>query len=165
VVQDYARGLYYPAASHHQRLTHDGLEASAALAVWKQRVRELWPGVQLRRLSEPPRELPRAGVLTLRVAAQLNGLKAPDVRVEFVAQRVLPHAHSELPALSSFRKQADEVWLAVLRATGETDADGAMVYELQATPPTSGQFAFEIRIRPEHELLAHPFELGLLKRL
>jgi hypothetical protein len=52
-----------------------------------------------------------------------------------------------------------------LRATGETDADGAMVYELQASPPSSGQFAFEIRIRPVHELLAHPFELGLLKRL
>ena len=165
VVQDYARGLYYPAASHHQRLTHDGLAAASALAAWKQRVRELWPGVQLRRLSDAPRELPRAGVLNLRIAAALNGLKAPDVRVEFVAQRVLPHSHSELPALSSFRKQPDDVWQAVLRATGETDADGAMVYELQASPPASGQFAYEIRIRPTHELLAHPFELGLLKRL
>jgi hypothetical protein len=121
--------------------------------------------VQLRRLTDAPRELPRAGVLNLRIAATLNGLKAPDVRIEFVAQRVLPHSRSELPALSSFRKQPDEVWQAALRATGETDTDGAMVYELQAPPPTSGQFAFEIRIRPTHELLAHPFELGLLKRL
>ncbi|HEY2417857.1 MAG TPA: alpha-glucan family phosphorylase, partial [Steroidobacteraceae bacterium] len=165
VVQDYARGLYYPAASHYQRLTHDGLAAAAALAAWKQRVREAWPGVRLRRLSEAPRELPRAGVLNLRIAAALNGLKAPDVRIEFVAQRVLPQARSELPALSSFRKTPDDLWQAALRATGETDADGAMVYELQASPPTCGQFAFEIRIRPAHELLAHPFELGLLKRL
>jgi starch phosphorylase len=42
---------------------------------------------------------------------------------------------------------------------------GSAVYELQATPPNCGQFAFEIRIYPWHEMLAHPFELGLLKSL
>ncbi|HEY6451917.1 MAG TPA: alpha-glucan family phosphorylase, partial [Steroidobacteraceae bacterium] len=164
VVQDYARGLYYPAASHHLRLTQDP-EAARALAAWKQRVRDLWPGVHLRRLSEPPRELPKASMLSLRIAASLNGLGAADVRVEFLAQRVLPQSRCELPALSSFRQDSDEVWRAALRATGEIDSDGATVYELQASPPTSGQFAFEIRICPAHELLAHPLELGLLKRL
>jgi glycogen phosphorylase len=165
VVQDYARGLYYPAASHHQRLTQHGLAAASALAAWKQRVRELWAGVHLRRLSEPPQELPRAGVLNLRIAAALNGLTPQDVHVEFVAQRVLPQSRSELPALSSFRGQPDDAWRAMLRASGEIDSDGSTVYELRASPPTSGQFAFEIRIYPAHELLAHPLELGLLKRL
>jgi hypothetical protein len=66
VVQDYARGLYYPAASHHQRLTQHGMDAAAAFAAWKRRVRERWAGVHLRRLSEAPRELPRAGVLSLQ---------------------------------------------------------------------------------------------------
>jgi starch phosphorylase len=165
VVQDYARGLYYPAASHHQRLTQHGLEATAAFAAWKQRVRELWTGVHLRRLSEPPRELPRAGILNLRIAAALNGLAPQDVRVEFLAQRLLPQSRSELPALSSFRGQSGDAWRATLRASGEIDSDGSTVYELQAAPPTSGQYAFEIRIYPAHEQLAHPLELGLLKRL
>jgi hypothetical protein len=87
------------------------------------------------------------------------------VHVEFVAQRVLPQSRSELAALSSFRGQPDDAWRAALRASGEIDSDGSTVYVLQASPPTSGQFAFEIRIYPAHELLAHPLELGLLKRL
>ncbi|MGA2564211.1 MAG: alpha-glucan family phosphorylase [Steroidobacteraceae bacterium] len=165
VVQDYARGLYHPAAAQYRRMHEGGLAAISAFAEWKRRVRELWPGVQLRRISDAPRELPRAGVLNLRIAATLNGLAAQDVCVEFVALRVLPRYRTESPALSSFRGESDDVWRCALSTTGETDAEGATVYALQATPPTSGQFAFELRIYPNHALLAHPLELGLLKRL
>ena len=101
----------------------------------------------------------------MRVAALLNGLAPTDVKVEFVAKRVLPHSRCESPALSSFRGEADDSWRTAMRASGEIDADGAMFYELQASPPSSGQFEFEIRVYPAHELLAHPLELGLLKRL
>ena len=165
VVQDYARGVYYPAASHHRRLMQNGQDEVAALVDWKQRVRERWPGVHLRQLSEPPRELPRAGTLSLRIAASLNGLTPKDVNVEFKARRVLPESHSEPPALSSFRGAPDDAWRAALLPTGEIDSDGSTVYELKVAPPTSGQFAFEIRVHPVHELLSHPLELGLLKRL
>jgi hypothetical protein len=143
----------------------NGPDEAAALVDWKQRVRERWPGVHLRQLSEPPRELPRAGALNLRIAASLNGLTPRDVNLEFTARRVLPQSHSEPPALSSFRNGPDDAWRAPLRPTGEIDSDGSTVYELKAPPPTSGQFAFEIRINPVHELLSHPLELGLLKRL
>ena len=95
VVQDYARGIYYPAASQHRRLMQNGQEEVAALVDWKQRVRERWAGVHLRLLSEPPRELPRAGSLNLRIAASLNGLTPRDVNVEFTARRVLPLSRSE----------------------------------------------------------------------
>jgi glycogen phosphorylase len=165
VVQDYARGVYYPAASQHRRLMQNGQQEVAALVDWKQRVRECWAGVHLRQLSEPPRELPRAGALNLRIAASLNGLAPKDVNVEFAARRVLPQSHSEPPALSSFRHGPDDTWRAPLRPTGEIDSDGSTVYELKAAPPTSGQFAFEIRIHLAHDLLSHPLELGLLKRL
>jgi starch phosphorylase len=166
VVQDYAKGLYYPAAQHHQRLMRGGAAAATQLSGWKQRVHEQWDGVALRRLSDMPRELPRAGALKVRVAAALNGLAPADVRVEFVAQRVLPRSRSELPALSSFRsEQHDDAWRALLRPNGEVDSDGSIVYELQALPPNCGQFAFEIRIFPWHEMLAHPLEMGLLSRL
>jgi hypothetical protein len=39
------------------------------------------------------------------------------------------------------------------------------VFELDAAPPTSGQFELEFRVRPEHELQGHPLEMGLIKRL
>jgi starch phosphorylase len=166
VVQDYARGLYFPAALHHQRLLASAADASAQFSAWKARVRSLWSGVALQRLSEPPRELPRAGTLSVRIAAQLAGLRSADVRVEFIGQRVLPQSKSELPALSSFRtEQRDDAWHALLRPTGASGQDGTTIYELQATPPNCGQFAFEIRIYPWHDMLAHPLEMGLLKRL
>jgi starch phosphorylase len=166
VVQDYAGGLYYPAAQHHQRLMSGGPAAATQLSGWKQRVREHWSGVGLRRLGDTPRELPRAGALNVRIAAALNGLTPADVRVEFVAQRVLPRSKTELPALSSFRPDRhDDAWRALLRPTGELDSDGSAVYELHALPPNCGQFAFEIRVFPWHEMLAHPMEMGLLRRL
>ncbi|HTT06528.1 MAG TPA: hypothetical protein VMF64_14720, partial [Steroidobacteraceae bacterium] len=138
-----------------------------AFALWKEHVREHWSGVSLRYLSELPRELPRAGALSLTVAATLNGLAPEDVRVEFVAQRVLPRARQESPLLASYRAadRPDEIWRAPLRPTGKTDAEGASLYELTAAPQDSGQYSIEIRIYPWHELLTQPFELGLLKRL
>ncbi len=166
VVQDYARGLYLPAAQHYQRLMHGGTAAAVQLSLWKQRVRERWAGVGLRRLSDAPRELPRSRALCVRIAAALNGLAPQDVRVEFVAQRLLPKSRTELPPLSSFRDDMrDDAWRALLAATGETDSDGSAVYELYAMPPNCGQFAYEIRIYPWHEMLAHTLEMGLLKRL
>ncbi len=166
VVQDYARGLYLPAAQHHQRLMHGGTAAAAQLSAWKQRVRERWAGVALRRLSDAPRELPRSRALSVRFAAALNGLAPQDVRVEFIAQRLLPKSRTELPPLSSFRAEVrDDAWRALLMPTGETDSDGSAVYALHATPPNCGQFAYEIRIYPWHDMLAHPLEMGLLRRL
>lgn len=165
VVQDYARGVYYPAAAHHARMAQGGAEAAVAFAAWKQRVRERWGGVHLRPLTGLPRELPRAGQLSVRVAAALNGLTPRDVTVEFLARRVLPQLRSEPPRLSSFRAQQEDAWRVALLPTGEVDGDGSHVFELQGPPPGSGQFAYEVRIYPMHDLLAHPMELGLLKRL
>ena len=166
VVQDYALGLYYPAAQQYERLVHNGAGAVAALVAWKQRVRSLWSGVALRRLSEAPRELPRAGQLKLRVAVALNGLNSSDVRVEFVARRVLPKSRMTMPPLSSYREESyDDAWRALLQPAAEQDGSGSAVYELDVAPQDCGQFAFEIRIYPWHELLTQPFELGLLKRL
>jgi starch phosphorylase len=52
-----------------------------------------------------------------------------------------------------------------LGATGEVDSDGSIVFALDAAPPECGQFATEVRIYPWHDLLSHPYELGLMKWL
>jgi starch phosphorylase len=165
VVRDYASGLYYPAARHYERLMRDGPAAAEAFADWKRRVRVAWGAVSLRARSDPPRELRRAGLLTLSVAATLGALDSADVLVEFIGRRVLPRSRSAPPALSSFRGEGDDAWRALLYPSGEREDDGAVVYALEAVPPDSGQFAFEIRIYPWHEMLAHPLEMGLLRRL
>jgi starch phosphorylase len=110
--------------------------------------------------------MPRGERLRLRVAAMLNGLDPADVRVEFVARRQLPQSNFELPPLTSYGSMpVDGLWTAALSPTGEHEPDGSAIFALDAQPPECGQFATEVRVYPSHELLKHPFELGLMKHL
>jgi hypothetical protein len=125
-VRDYATGIYAPLAAHHELLSRDGDAGARQLAQWKQRVRQCWPGVTLRRLTDLPRETQRLGRLQWRVAAALNGLSPGDVEIEFVAQRLLPRVGQDLPALASFRPGCvGDLWRAPLTPTGEKDSDGS----------------------------------------
>ncbi|WP_457832603.1 hypothetical protein, partial [Staphylococcus aureus] len=86
----------------------------------------------------------------------LNGMQPADVRVEFVARRLLPAADLGMPPLSAYgRAEPDGVWRAAFKPVGE-DADGAALFELDVAPKECGQFATEVRIYPWHELLSHP---------
>src|SRR5205823_5959062 len=102
VLFDYTRGLYQPAVTQYRRLAASGFSGARTLADWKTRARQAWSKVSLRQLSEVARDLPRGERLRLRVAAGLNGLTPADVRVEFVARRLLPEADLAPPALSSY---------------------------------------------------------------
>ena len=166
VLFDYTRGLYQPAIAQYRRLAADGFTGARTLADWKQRVRAAWPRVSLKLLSDSARDLPRGERLRLSVAVALNGLAPADVRVEFLARRLLPRADRMSPALSSYAQpERDGLWRAVLEAADEADDAGETVFALDAEPPECGQFATEIRIYPSHELLTHPYELGLMKWL
>ena len=166
MLTDYTQGLYKPAASQYQRLSADGFAGATSLAEWKYGVRQAWSRVGLRMLADVVPDLPQGEGLRLRVAAQLNGLKPGDVRVEFVARRLLPEADLSPPPLSSFNHPPRAgIWTAALSHTGEIDSDGSHVFALDAVPQECGQFATEVRIYPWHDLLSHPYELGLMKWL
>jgi len=166
VLYDYTRGLYVPAAAHYRRLAADGFTGARTLAEWKQRVRSAWPKVSLKLLSDTTRDLPRGERLRLRVAAALNGLEPADVQVEFAARRLLPQADLSPPPLSSYSQTTRQgLWQAALTASDEQDADGAVIFALDVEPPECSQFRTELRIYPCHELLSHPYELGLMKWL
>jgi starch phosphorylase len=166
VLFDYTQGIYHPAARHAAKLSDQGFAGARQLADWKQRVRQAWPRVDLRMLTPAPGELPRRERLRLRVAASLNGLQPEDVRVEFVARRQLPESDFEPPPLSSYSDGPRAgLWTVALAPTGEFESDGAAVFALDAEPSECGQFLTQLRVYPWHELLSHPFELGLMKRL
>jgi starch phosphorylase len=164
MVRDYERNMYLPAASRQAAMS--SAAAARAFADWKHRVVKAWSGVTLRKLSMAPREMARASRLQQRVAVATNGLRPDDLAVEFVAQRLLPRGNQESPPLASTPDFVrEDVWREVLRPTGEVDSDGSLVYQLDALPPFAGQYSTELRVRPNHGLLSHPLELGLLKRL
>jgi starch phosphorylase len=166
VLFDYTRGLYQPAATQYRRLAADSSTGARTLAEWKQRVRSAWSRVSLKLMSDAARDLPRGERLRLRVAAALQGLAPADVRVEFAARRLLPEADPSPPPLSSYDGvPRTGLWHAAFKATDELDADGAVIFALDVAPPECGQFRTEVRIYPWHELLSHPYELGLMKWL
>lgn len=166
MLHDYLDGLYQPAQHQYAQLADGAFAGARSLAHWKQRVREAWPTVDLQLLEDAPVQLPQRERLRVRVAVKLAGLAPSDVRVDFVARRRLPEASFEPPPLSSYgQKLLDGFWSTSFVATGEYGPDGAAVFALDAVLPTSGQFATQIRVYPYHELLAHPYELGLMKWL
>jgi starch phosphorylase len=166
VLVDYSRGIYQPTAQQGARLAEHEYAGAKTLAVWKQRVRDAWPAVQLRVLSRAPAELPRAESLRMRVALQLGALAPHDVCVEFIAHRLLPEDRREPVALASARgAQRDGAWRAQFAPTGESEPDGAHVFALDAATQACGQFRMEVRAYPKHELLNHPHELGLMRWL
>ncbi|HYB65319.1 MAG TPA: alpha-glucan family phosphorylase, partial [Steroidobacteraceae bacterium] len=135
VLFDYTRGLYRPAVAQYRRLAADGFTGARTLADWKQRVRAAWPRVSLKLLSDSTRDLPRGERLRLSVAVALNGLAPADVRVEFLARRLLPQAERTPPALCSYAQPArDGIWRAALEAADDTDQAGETLFALDAEP-------------------------------
>jgi starch phosphorylase len=119
----------------------------------------------LRLLVDASPDVPRGETLSLKVAADLKGMQPSDVRVEFVARRLLPEADLGAPPLSAYGNgEPDGIWHAAFAPAGE-DSDGVAVFALDVAPKECGQFATEVRIYPWHELLSHPYELGLMKWL
>jgi len=166
MAKDYVRAAYLPAVSQYRKLSSQDFAGARTLAEFKQRVRAAWPKVSLRMMLDTPPDLPRGERLRVRVSAALNGLAPSDVRVEFVARRVLPEADLEPPPLCSFGLEAHEgLWSAVLQPTGEIGPYNESVFALDTELVECGQFATEVRIYPFHELLTHPYEIGLMKWL
>ncbi len=78
----------------------------------------------------------------------LNGLQPQDLCVELLLAR----DPAEDPPLSHSHE------LVAAGAPGE----GEQRYRLELKPGLSGRLDYRIRITPRHELLTHPFELGLM---
>lgn len=166
VVNDYAEGIYRPAAKRGAALAAANFAGARALADFKRRARAAWPGVTLERVADPPPQILREGRLQMQVAVRLAGLRADEVRVEVVGERRLPHLDPDGPILSSFRPhRRDGEWRADMTASGEPRGDGAQLYTLDMPAPSSGQYALEVLATPTHPLLSHPYEPGLMKRL
>lgn len=172
MVGNYVQGMYRPASAHGRRLQGDNCAAAAALAQWRDRATQAWGGVALRLASERPERVTFGARVQMRVAVQLNGLQPSEVRVELLLTRVMPDGEHEQPLLTSFvgedRVKVRDGRLAAIetfRATGEVEPDGAHVFAIECTPPWCGQLGGEVRAVPFHELLAHPYELGLMRWL
>jgi starch phosphorylase len=173
VLRDYVRDFYAPAARHTRVMAADGFRAARELGAWKERVRAAWPGVSLKLLSTPAREIAFTERVNLEVEVALNGLAPEDVRVECRVRRVLgSELVMPLQGYAENRRPKHGVSYLEGRAVllerftpGGVDAAGACRYQLELQPPWAGTLEYEVRAVPEHPHLSHPYELGLMRRL
>jgi starch phosphorylase len=147
MLEEYVERLYLPAAHRGARLAADGHAGARALAEWHARVRAAWAGVALRRADEAPARVAHGERVRVAVAAKLNGLAPDSVAVELVLAR---------PGASA---PAVRLRLAPERPLPES---GEHLYALDFAPELSGRVEYRLRAFPEHALLAHPFETGLM---
>ena len=170
VVNEYIERLYCPAAVRGRALADDGLRVARALADWKARVRDAWPGIELERTDDACNQLTFGEQINVTVEVDLNGLDPADIVVEAVVIR-----HSESGGSVPHGHLMDEDAIAVAhRAPGrpetrelrfrfvEMTAAGKAVFSLYLSPEWCGLLSYKIRLYPHHSELAHRFETGLM---
>jgi starch phosphorylase len=144
---EYVSKYYIPASRQGHRYTQNGYEAAKAVSAWKAKVRAAWSGIAARRLDNPKSKIQFGESLPVEVAVKLNGLAPGDVCVELLLSRGLRDG--------SPMQHTHEL------AHNGALADGEHRYMLDFKPGLSGRLDYRIRVYPRHELLTHPFELGL----
>lgn len=152
MVGEYVTRFYVPASRRHRQFAENDHATARELAQWKHRVRESWPGVALRALEVPQRNVSFGDKVRFAVAVRLDGLEPRDVAVEL------------LVASSMRELQGDEAPASyALQAEGARDANAEQRYSLELAPDLCGKLELRIRAYPFHPALSHRFEMGLMK--
>jgi len=150
MVSEYLRNFYLTASHQGRRYSENGFARAQEIAAWKAHVRMCWPAVQLRRADVPRRTIRFGESVRVEVAIALGGLNPQDVAVELLLNRMLGEGpHGEKTRLS-------------LVFDGTKTEAGEHRFVLELEPELCGKLEYRIRAYPRHELLTHPFELGLM---
>jgi starch phosphorylase len=153
MVGEYLSKFYLPATRQGRKFTDSKFAAAKKLAAWKEQVRSRWRSVRVRRLDSARRNIAYGDSLRFEVAVFLDGLKPEDVVVELQLGR-----HTDLEKLRENHRYRFE-WEGVMTEEGEHR------FVLQVTPEMCGKLEYRIRVYPWHELLTHPFEMGMMQWL
>jgi starch phosphorylase len=144
---EYVSKYYLPASRQGRRYLDNAYQGARTVAQWKAKVRSAWSGVAARRLDTPRNRIQFGDSIPVEIAVKLNGLAPSDVCVELLLTRGL----RETPVVQHSHELAAEGML----ETGEHR------YRIDLKPGLAGRLDYRMRIFPRHELLTHPFELGL----
>jgi starch phosphorylase len=149
MVGEYVTKFYAPADKQWRRKSADNFAAARTLANWKLKVQQSWPHITLRRVDDPVKRIAYGESLCFEVAMKLDGLHPEDLIVEMLMARPGANAKSKPPRRLPLKYQGP----------GE---GGESIFAITLTPDVCGKFDYHIRAYPHHELLTHPFEMGMM---
>jgi starch phosphorylase len=151
MVGEYLAKCYLPASRQHILYAQDQHLNSQRVARWKERVQSAWAGVALRRTDQLRTQINYGDTLHFEVVVALNGLMPGDVVVEVLLGFNIKNEH-----------MARHYRFESAGAVGET---GEYLFTSELQPEQCGNLEYRIRVYPFHELLTHPFELGMMRWL
>ena len=168
VVNEYTERLYAPASRGGRALTAAGLKAAKALGAWKARVRTAWPGVAVTGVTPAPARAAMGDEVRIETTVRMEGLTPEDVCVELVLERreddqVGVSMPGENPVGRAEGNGIARRHCLPLSPGERPEADGSWRFGLDLQPDLCGRLCYRVRIYPRHELLAHPFEMGLMR--
>lgn len=151
MVRSYTEHFYLPAAKHFHELADGQVAGARALAAWKKRVRENWPGVKIVSVdSTTNREISLGQEFTVRACVQLAGLDPTDMNVQLY-----------LGQLDADGEIQDAVPIPMRPI--EPAENGCFFFETTVSAnQKSGLHGFTVRVLPDHPDLVNPFKLGLI---
>ena len=153
MVGEYLAKCYLPASKQHRLYKQNNYENAHAIAAWKTRVRKGWADVSLRRLDIEQGTISFGDSLRFEVAVRLSGLDTRDVVVEM---------------LIGLYTKREKLWgksRYSFEATGMMTETGENIFALEIQPEQCGKLECRIRVYPFHEMLTHPFEMGMMRWL
>jgi starch phosphorylase len=145
---EYVAKCYRPAARQGRLYAENEFKVARAIAAWKARVREAWPGVAIRRLDAPKKRIDFGDATRIEAALRLNQLSVDDVTVELLLHRNGPDDDGQTVSYRFSAIGADE--------------GGEQRYALELAPEMCGKLDLRIRAYPCNGSLTHPLELGLM---
>jgi len=149
MVDDYIRKLYRPAVNQVSRFAQTG-RSVAELVEWTTRVSAAWPNVTISKPAGSAARIAYGEKMQLEVTVKLAGLQPEDVQVECLLERQL-------------KIDADPREQRLAFAPAGAPDDDVQRYVLEVAPEFCGGLYYFVRVYPWHELLAHRFELGLMR--
>jgi alpha-glucan phosphorylase-like protein len=154
MLDDYQTRFYSKLWEGSRKLKKNDYRAVRELVEWKGRVRRAWEAIELMEMDVPDtnnRSLPLGEHFKASVTLHLQDLKADDLGVEAVFYRRLSETELDL--------------IAIYPLTLKSRKDAHAVYTCDVVPQTAGVFEFGIRLYPNHPLLAHRHDFGLVRWL
>lgn len=153
MVREYTEEYYMPAHARFETLTQPDIARGKKFAEWQHRVRQQWSGVRVEKVEVSPRQVKVGDELTISALVNLGDLTPDDVHVQIYYGRL--DSRTQLMA-------GEALNMDFCRTVN--GANGEAMHEFCATITyhTTGKRGLSVRVIPQHEDLADPFQTGLI---
>jgi starch phosphorylase len=152
MVREYTEDYYIPTFHRVQKLTNP-LDNGKKLVGWIEKVQQNWGNIGVGEIDIRENEIKVGSDTTITAKVYLNDLSPEDVVVQVY--------YGQLDARGEISEEDGQTIDMTPSTTRESD--GAYIFKAQLAYDSSGERGLSVRILPNNEFLAGPFQLGLIK--